>query len=143
MHELLAVDNGDIAVGTGFGTAILIISGLGVWIRNLIKDRNQLKIDSNKAAQEIAVSQGEERRKDNAITNAQDLTLLEQATKRIDDLEKRDEEKNKRLNDCEVDRASLRKEVEWLNKFVGKPAKQPESGEHRPLTTTMEQGDEL
>ncbi len=134
MVELFAVEGSDVALAGGGGATLLILTWLGTLVRSLRKDNTELRIAANSAAQTVDVSKGEERRKDDAVRQAHETTLYEQATERIDKLEKRDEEKTEQLRECFADRARLSNEVEWLRKFVGAPA-MPDapSGIHRPV----------
>ncbi len=134
--ELFAVEGADVAVAGGGGAVILALTYLGTWVRSLLKDNAELKIAANAAAQTIDVSRADERRKDEAAAQAHEMTLYEQAIDRIKRLEDRDDQKSKELSECQSDRASLRKDVEWLRRYVGAPAADDTplpSGTHRPL----------
>lgn len=133
MPYLFAVENADAAAGIGI-VALLGAVGL-LWTR-----LNEEKRKNKAAEQEVEASRGEERRKDHAADAAQELSLLEQATRRIVTLERKHDEDTAKIVEltgklaaCEADRVSRNKEAEWLNRHA---VPDSPSGTHRPIQGT-------
>lgn len=144
MPPLLATESVDGTVVTAVGTALVVVIGaLGAWVLKVKESHNALLVKLEELRQGGKVKDGEEKRLQDEVESRsraeefqQFQAQLKAARERIDQLERRDDEKSRLLAECTADRAQLNERIAWLELNPGKSPPRTladGSGSYRPV----------